>query len=231
MDFVNASSFERSAEISVRELPPIPSGGGNRDVYLYVKTLNMPDSVDGWKPPEIPPPVPVPPPSQPDAGADGGIIIERPVPRARETNEPPRYRQTTYDRVASVYPTYEVHVYHDTGRTRTEEGHTYKVLEPQAPFGYFVNHQGSLVGWKHALTGEGFVLEEISPNFYHAKIPDNGSIKVHTKIGTCEKYLFGLIRCCCNIGARSEGASGGIFGGAALLLVAFARRRRDRHII
>ena len=133
---------------------------------------------------------------------------------------------STYERVASVYPTYEVHVYHDTGRTRTEEGHSYKVLEPQAPFGYFVNHQGDLAGWKHELVGEGFVLEEISPNFYHAKIPDNGAVKVHTKITTCEKYFFGLFRCCCNLAHTSGGTREGAFSVLGLVLLTAARRRK-----
>ena len=40
------------------------------------------------------------------------------------------------------------------------------------------------------------MLDEISPNFYHAKIPDNGSVRVHTTISSCQKHLFGLINKC-----------------------------------
>jgi len=124
MNFVNASRFEQSGEISVRGLTPLPAGGGKRDVYLYVKTLNMPDSVEGgYKQPEIPPPVVLPTPPNPD-------IAGRPTVQPPKEGEKPRYQQTTYDRVASVFPTYEVHVYHDTGRTRTEDGNTQNVLEP-----------------------------------------------------------------------------------------------------
>ncbi len=36
MDFVNASTFERSAEISLKGLAPLPGSPGTRDVYLYV---------------------------------------------------------------------------------------------------------------------------------------------------------------------------------------------------
>jgi len=226
MDFVNASSFQRSAEISVRGLPPLPESTGTRDAYIYVRTLNLPEKTDGNKPVVIPDPVPYP---GDDGGAPGpdrpGVAAPqqpKPSPKDQAT---PRYRMNTYERVASVMPTYEVHVYHDTGRTRTEDGTTAKVLEPQAPFGYFVSHQGDLDGWKHALTGEGFTLEEISPNFYHAKIPDNGSIKVKTKIGTCERYVFGLFRCCCNIGRADGGAPHGALALFGLLAVAIARRR------
>lgn len=47
MDLVKASTFERSAEISIRGLAPISTAG--RDVYLYVETQNMPAKVAGGK--------------------------------------------------------------------------------------------------------------------------------------------------------------------------------------
>jgi hypothetical protein len=228
MDFVNASSFQRSAEISVRGLTPLPGSTGTRDAYIYVRTLNLAENVDGNKPVVIPDPVPY---IEPDSGSpnpDQPGVAPRKPPMAAPKDQAaaaPRYRMNTYERVASVYPTYEVHVYHDTGRTRTEDGTTAKVLEPQAPFGYFVSHQGDLAGWKHGIQGEGFVLEEISPNFYHAKIPDNGSIKVKTKITTCEKYVFGLFRCCCEVGRAGGGTPSGALAIFGLASIAVARRR------
>ena len=145
----------------------------------------------------------------------------------------------TYERIASVTPTYEVHVYHDTGKTEIVGGQTRHVLEPQAPFGYFVEHAGDLSGWKHALVGEGFVLEEISPNFYHAKIPDNGSVRVHTTISSCQKHLFGLINNCgnspagcggcqCSLGNTGVPAAAPIF---VVLAAAFVLRRRRRRCL
>ncbi|HVZ88807.1 MAG TPA: MYXO-CTERM sorting domain-containing protein [Polyangia bacterium] len=227
MDFVNASTFERSATVSVKGLAPLTGSTGTRDAYIYVRTLNMPATTDGNHQAPIPPPVP-----PVTKGRDG-----KPIQSAEAVNNqgPPRYRMTTYERVASVMPTYEVHVYHDTGKTVTEGGHTRHVVEPQAPFGYFVQHAGDLSGWRHALVGEGFVLEEISPNFYHARIPDNGSVGLHTTISSCQKHFFGLINKCgdsmvgcggcqCAIGDTGVPAAAPV----CLLVAAIVMRRRRR---
>jgi MYXO-CTERM domain-containing protein len=109
------------------------------------------------------------------------------------------------------------------------------VLAPQHPFGYFVSHQGDLAGWRQELTGEGFVLDEISPNFFHAKIPDNGSVKVNTKIGTCEHVFLGLFRrcsvgknpgCSCQVGSAGESPGGVLLFALSLVGASLAGRRR-----
>jgi uncharacterized protein (TIGR03382 family) len=221
MDFVNASTFERSAEISLKGLAPLPGSPGTRDVYIYVRTLHLPAVTDGNHQAPVPPPVPPVGKNREAAAANQG---------------PPRFRMNTYERIASVTPTYEVHIYHDTGKTETVGGQTRRVLEPQTPFGYFVQHAGDLSGWKHALVGEGFVLDEISPNFYHAKIPDNGSVRVHTTIKSCQKHFFGLINKCgdsiagcggcqCSLGDTGVPAAAPLF---VVMAAAFVVRRR-RH--
>ena len=229
MDFVNASTFERSAEISLKGLAPLPGSPGTRDVYIYVRTLHLPAVTDGNHQAPVPPPVPPLP---------VGKNREAAAAAAATNQGPPRYRQSTYERIASVTPTYEVHVYHDTGKTESVGGQTRHVLEPQAPFGYFVEHAGDLSGWKHALVGEGFVLDEISPNFYHAKIPDNGAVRVHTTISSCQKHFFGLINRCgdsaagcggcqCSLGDTGVPAAAPLFIAAAAMLVGRRRRRRS----
>jgi len=229
MDFVNASTFERSAEISLKGLAPLPGSPGTRDVYIYVRTLHLPAVTDGNHQAPVPPPVPPVP-----------VGKNREAAMAAATNQgPPRYRMNTYERIASVTPTYEVHVYHDTGKTETVGGQTRHVLEPQTPFGYFVEHAGALSGWKHALIGEGFVLDEIGPNFYHAKIPDNGSVRVHTTISSCQKHFFGLINTCgdapagcggcqCSVGNTGVPAAAPLFIVVAAAMVVGRRRRRRR---
>jgi hypothetical protein len=218
MDFVNASTFERSAEISIKGLAPLAGGGGQRDVYLYVKAANMPKDVT----------------AAPPGGAAGGQAGQgRPgtmvAGQDGRSDKQPSLPPTTYERLSTSYPTYEVHVYHTTGKTRQEDGRTVNVLEPQVPFGYFVQHQGSLAGWEHSLAGEGVTLELVAPDFYHVKIADNGSINVHTKIVACQRYFFGLFRCCCNVGgAQGSGADGSLVALAlGLLLVRLVRRRRS----
>ena len=230
MDFINASTFDRSATVSIKGLAPLATSTGTRDVYIYVKTQHMPAVTDGNHQAPVPPPVP-----PVTKGRDGKLVQIAPAEGASQG--PPRYRMNTYERIASVTPTYEVHVYHDTGRTVTVGGTVRHVLEPQVPFGYFVEHAGDLSGWKHALVGEGFVLDEISPNFYHAKIPDNGSVRVHTTISSCQKHLFGLINKCgssiagcggcqCSLGETGVPAAAPIFAVAATAIVLRRRRRR-----
>lgn len=228
MDFVNASTFERSAEISLKGLAPLPGSPGTRDVYIYVRTLHLPAVTDGNHQTPVPPPVPPVP-----------VGKNREAAAAATDQGPPRFRMNSYERIASVTPTYEVHIYHDTGKTEIVDGQTRRVLEPQTPFGYFVEHAGDLSGWKHALVGEGFVLDEIGPDFYHAKIPDNGSVRVHTTIKSCQKHLFGLINTCgdspagcggcqCSLGNTAVPAAAPIFIVAAAAMVLGRRRRRRR---
>jgi hypothetical protein len=231
MDFVTASTFERLAEISVEGLAPLPGSGGYRDVYIYVATQNMPSKASGPSRREIPRAVGSPAPPR-AAAADA--TAARAV-----ADDQPRYRMNTYERIASVMPTYEVHVYHDTGQTRSDGSHTVKVLEPQPPFGYFVQHSGDLSGWRHDLMGQGVTLEEISPNFFHVKVPDNGSIQVRTRIAACESCLLGLGTRCGGVGrggCATCAAAGGIGGGTAgpvvlmlvVVLVLLSRRHRHR---
>jgi hypothetical protein len=236
MAFVDASTFERLAEVSVRGLTPLPGSGGKRDVYLYVRVLNMPEKTNGNPPIQIPPRVPPPPPPSQDGGTpgqDGGPVIGAPVrgPRdAQDAGSPgPQYRMTDYERYASVMPTYEVHVYHDTGLTRTDGGRTLKVLEPQAPFGYFVRHQGDLTGWANELTGEGFVLEQIGPNFYRAHVPDNGSVVVRTKIVAREPPKVPACHCNCDVVGSAGWSPLAIgLGGLGVSALAIRARRRKR---
>ena len=105
--FVHLSRFEDKARISVEGLAPL-AGTTDRDVYIYVKTHNMPATTTNRKPPPDLKTVLNPPPSQPTkdntrAGAAGqpGVTPTYPVP--------------FFDRVSSALPTYEVHVYHTTG--------------------------------------------------------------------------------------------------------------------
>ena len=92
---------------------------------------------------------------------------------AREKG-PAVFQKTAFEALRDSWPTYEVHVYHDTGRT-ADAGHgPVRILEPQVPFGFLVNHTSTLVGWRHALAGRGIVLDEISPNFFHVRVPNGG---------------------------------------------------------
>ena len=194
MDFVNASIFRRSAEISVRGLAPIAAA--HRDVYIYVQTLNMPERIE--KP--APGPEGVPP-----AGGDVPTLIhdERPPPPSFD------------DQVADV-PTYRVHVFHSTGRTVTVGGQTRDILEAQSSFGYYLEHTGALAGWRHALRAPPSAqLQTLAPNFYKVIVPNDGAITVTTAIEAVEPGILGSLTGCLAVPVRLAIA---LLRGAANLL-------------
>jgi hypothetical protein len=223
MEFVNASKFEREAEINIKGLTP--TAGPTRDVYLYVKTENMPAVVpaDGG--------------GSQDAGTPNDARVARVPPqrKGRVTTKDAAVLHAqvdagklTYDQVAQIMPTYKVYVWYDSGSTAGSA----KVLTPMPAFGYLVAHDGELTGWEHTIEGRGgAILSRIAPNFYRVGVPHNGSVKVDTTISTvdrnCSKFL-GIARCCCNLANAHEGTEWGIFGTLALGLMVIARRRRRR---
>ncbi len=176
MDFVSASKFERDAEISIVNLPPIASGGPKRDVYLYVETLNMPaytgrDEQDGLA-------------NFPD---DPSGDIER----RNNLNSMLAEGKLTSEQIDQIMPTYRVHVYHDTGqRTSVNRGVNHPILRPQSSFGYYVNHEGKPAGWEHRLKGVGLI--EIAPHFYKIAVPNDGATTVTTVIEAIELGPFAL---------------------------------------
>lgn len=179
MDFVPASIFRREAEISIRGLAPI--GPSHRDVYLYVQTLNMPAKIEKPREP-VPTPVPVP--------VDRANVVGR-----GDDNRPPP--PPDFEEQQADLPTYRVHVFHSTGQTVSIGGRTREVLEAQSSFGYYLQHNGELAGWKHALHAPPEAhLQELSPNFYKVIVPNDGSITVTTAIEAVEAGIIGQFTGC-----------------------------------
>jgi hypothetical protein len=180
MDFVNASRFERLAEIDIRNLPPTPEP--QRDVYLYVRTQNMPEKVapdDGndAASPQGPAGNPndkkqgrtaLPPLRKGRVGTKDAALLQRLLSAG----------QVTLDQIAEVMPTQTVYVWYDTGK---KDGAA-KILEPMPSFGYFVAHDGTLTGWDQSLAGVGATLTQIGPNFYRLGVPHNGAATVNSVI-------------------------------------------------
>jgi hypothetical protein len=180
MDFGIASSFESEAEISVAGLPSL-AGSTHRDVYLFVDARNMPEA-------HIPAENEAPGPKDEPITQGGQAAPSRP-----ETEQP-----MFFEDVARRLPTYMVHAFRDTGMRRPTDERTWRVLEPQTSFGYFVGHSGSLAGWEHELSGHG--LQEIVPNFYRLSVPNGGATRVTIRIEALEKprpwwrWLWKLLR-------------------------------------
>lgn len=209
MDFDVASKLERFATVSVQGLEPLP-GTTQRDVYLLVKTINMPapgndpyflplDAMQraikvAQHPQRIPP-------------AKRDVDLKKKGAKGQSETEPapfpldPDMAHDVLETLASVWPTYEVHAFHDTGRTVTFRGKKYQWLEPQVPFGYFVSHQGELLGFEHALEGTaGVVVTQLSPNLYRLSVPNNGSVKIKSTIEAVESKGSDPCKCkdCCS---------------------------------
>jgi hypothetical protein len=181
MNFVNASTFRREAEVSVVGLAPEPVPQPQREVYLYVQTDNMPAHV-GRGAPSTPPVVDYyTRPATGEAAASGDDV-----------NQPPRrvepLEKSPYQKLRETEPTYQVHAFHDTGRTTMIHGRSYRVLEPQTSFGYFVDHQGALTGWRHELIG----AQKIAPDYYRIPVPENGTATITTVIEALEPSPWSL---------------------------------------
>jgi hypothetical protein len=169
MEFSTASTFAREAQISVRGLPD--PGTPQRDVYLLVRTTNMPERVG-----------PRPKPDDPDA--DRRIAALRSRGEEGEGEYDPYATDLGgFDLVARDEPTYIVHVFHDTGQTDAESGRP--VLTAQTPFGYVINHEGPLHGWRHELSGA--TLTQVGPNLYRLRVPTGGEAVVSTRIEAVER--------------------------------------------
>lgn len=156
MNFANASTFRRHAEISVAGAPPISEKP--RDVYLYVQKFNMPPVV---KKEDKPPTATV-------FNRDVAGLAATQVPHGNEVED-----------VAALVPTYTVHSYMDTGKKlKLADGSQVPILRRQTGFGYFVLHEGDLVGWEARLYG----AEKLAENVYVVRVPNNGSVHVETVI-------------------------------------------------
>jgi hypothetical protein len=188
MNVVGASTYRDQARISIEDLAPI--NPGPRDVYLYVQKFNMPNKV-----------------TKPQLD-----LLQRTfdaVPRDNLSTGPVGERppiQEVED-IAVFYPTYIIHTYHDTGETmQLEGGRKTPIYRPQTAFGYFVLHDGNLVGWETRL----YNAEKIAEDFYHLSVPNNGATYVEVAIQARESDSEqplppdGAIGCCSAIAAWLE---------------------------
>ncbi len=181
-DFVGASEFRRKVRVDVNGLPNAGLGA-NRDVYVYLQTRNMPAHVSQ------------PPPGDTGQGGDGqprGVSpalmkrLELPADGHIGSAESARIQQAlaagqlTWGEVSQLMPTHVAYVWHDTGKTIKVDGTDHKLLRPQAPFGFFVSHDGVLTGWENKLEGAAVTL--ISPNFYKIVVPTDGFVNAETVI-------------------------------------------------
>jgi len=191
-------------------------------------------------------PVKVAPKAQP--GKDGKVppaAPQQPAPGQAEGQAPPPPPSefgaaSAHEALVSSFPTYEVHVYYDTGVVVKIDGQDQRVLRPMVPFGYFLQHDGPLYGFTSAFEAQaGVALQEVSPNFFHVVIPNEGKITVKSTITAEEKPKSGEPggpapcpacppkgghRCQCDVPGAPVG--GGAWLPALLAAIAVVWRRR-----
>ena len=184
MNFDSASLLQREADISVvglKAFAPTP-----RDVYLSVEKLNMP------------------PQGKADEGeflkasmerlirSEGGegplaSKLRRALSILSDTGgENQEIRLQTLKKVLAevdlteeemdqLFPTFRIHVYHDTGeRVNHPDGTARPVLKEQSSFGIYAYHEGTLEGWQTSIQG----AQRIADNLYLIPVPNDGTEKI-----------------------------------------------------
>jgi hypothetical protein len=90
----------------------------------------------------------------------------------------------TEEELDQLFPTFRVHVYHDTGFRETgSDGIERPVLRTQSSFGLYVYHEGSLQGWETAIQG----AQRIEDNLYLIAVPNEGTAKVKVVVQAVEE--------------------------------------------
>ena len=188
MNYDGASVLQREAEISVVGLKPFAPTP--RDVYLAIEKLNMAKDV----------------PKGTDEGTFLEASMARLMRSENELAgklssalstlseiggraETQAQRLELLVRVLSnvglteeesdqLFPTFRVHVYHDTGERVTRNGTERPVLREQSSFGLYVYHEGGLEGWQTSIQG----AQRIAENLYLLAVPNNGTAKITTTV-------------------------------------------------
>jgi MYXO-CTERM domain-containing protein len=95
---------------------------------------------------------------------------------------------SAHQALTTVWPTYEVKTYYDTGKTYTVKGESRRVLQPMAPFGLYLAHDGALYGFSESIEAlDGVRLEQIAPDWYVArKVKSESSFRVRAKVAAEE---------------------------------------------
>ena len=78
----------------------------------------------------------------------------------------------------NIFPTFRIHVYHDTGERVVEGGQTLPVLRAQSTFGVYAYHEGTLEGWQTSIKG----AQRIADNLYLLAVPNNGTATITTLV-------------------------------------------------
>ena len=150
---------------------------------------------------------------------------------------------TDEQELASVWPTWKVFAYWDTGKRENVNGKEIKKLQPMYPFGMYLDHEGKYYGFKSALAGvKDVVVTQLNDVQYLLKIQNEGKAKLGVSLAAQEEPVKpgpvggGIIpqpkawwQCLCSAPARaSDSAAASVTGVLSLLGLAWVARRRRR---
>jgi len=193
MNYDHASTLEREAEINTIGIPK-DDAPDPRDVYIAIEKVGMDPNTPGA-----------------DEGTflinrltramrRGGPLAEK-LKRVleilrnvgQETKDEKQRLEIlvnvltdaglTDDELDQVFPTFRVHVYHDTGERIEEDGEKKPVLRAQSSFGLYMYHEGALEGWQTSIQG----ATRISDNVYQMPVPKDGTAKIKVRVQAVEK--------------------------------------------
>lgn len=186
MDFVATSSaFTRGADVSVVGLTPLPEST-HRDVYLLVETQNLTERAERG----IGDTVSMRAPERMLRQDSTGIIMSvLNLVRGRDRGKLASIiREATTSgfltpaQTDSIMPTYRVHAYHATGDSIKLYEEWRHIVRAQTSFGYWIQDEGEVIGWKHTLEPDEGELIELAKDFYKIEVPNNGIRTITTTI-------------------------------------------------
>jgi hypothetical protein len=140
MTFEGLSSRTLPAEISLVGITKLTKSNADRDVVVRIVTRNMPENTD----------LPM--------FLDSALLntLKQAVLGIAQIFNPLGLSLTQSDLMKVAWPTYEVHVYYETGHKAKNKGKEYKVMAPMNAFGYHFSHSGVFYGYLHGFGGGGF---------------------------------------------------------------------------
>ncbi len=193
MNYDHASTLEREAEINTTGLPK-DDAPDPRDVYIAIEKVGMEQNTPGA-----------------DEGIFLINRISRAMRKGGPIAEKLKRAQALLDQVGrgaegqnqrlevlvnvltevglsddeldQVFPTFRVHVYHDTGERIEEDGEKKPVLRAQSSFGLYMYHEGPVEGWQTSIQG----ATRISDNVYQMPVPKDGSAKIKVLVQAVDK--------------------------------------------
>jgi hypothetical protein len=193
MNYDHASTLEREAEINTTGLPK-DDAPDPRDVYIAIEKVGMEQNTPGA-----------------DEGTFLSGRIVRAMRRGGPIADKLKRAQGLLDQIGrgaegqnqrleilinvltevglsddeldQVFPTFRVHVYHDTGERIKEDGEEKPVLRAQTSFGLYMYHEGAIEGWQTSIQG----ATRISDNVYQMPVPKDGSAKIKVIVQAVDK--------------------------------------------